>query len=186
MSPEVSRGVCVCVCPGAQAGSPGLRDKFCCMQTRSSPEKEMLSVIMKRENLTHTTHTHTHTHTHKICKSNLQTGQHLKPHLGDSSPNLPSPHKTTLLWRPKRRVLLGWVCLPDHMHRASLTNLCQRPRGPPPLPEKIPKKKKNNKKTSCTKVILKVFSVMFSARTTLDYREQCFGRRAQSLIAARC
>ncbi len=37
-----------------------------------------------------------------------------------------------------------------------------------------------------TKVILKVFSVMFSARTALDYREQCFGEQAQSLIAARC
>ena len=38
----------------------------------------------------------------------------------------------------------------------------------------------------CTRVILKVFSVMFSARTALDYREQCFGGQAQSLIIARC
>ncbi len=37
-----------------------------------------------------------------------------------------------------------------------------------------------------TRVILKVFSVMFSARTALDYREQCFGGQAQNLIAARC
>ncbi len=37
-----------------------------------------------------------------------------------------------------------------------------------------------------TRVILKVFSVMFSAQTALDYREQCFGGQAQSLIAARC
>ncbi len=37
-----------------------------------------------------------------------------------------------------------------------------------------------------TRVILKVFSVMFSTRTALDYREQCFGGQAQSLIAARC
>ncbi len=27
---------------------------------------------------------------------------------------------------------------------------------------------------------------MFSARTALDYREQCFGGQAQSLVAARC
>ncbi len=31
-----------------------------------------------------------------------------------------------------------------------------------------------------------VFSVMFSTRTALDYREQCFGGQAQSLIEARC
>ncbi len=37
-----------------------------------------------------------------------------------------------------------------------------------------------------TRGILKVFAVMFSARTALDYREQCFGGQAQSLVAARC
>ncbi len=37
-----------------------------------------------------------------------------------------------------------------------------------------------------TKGILKVFAVMFSARTALDYREQCFGGQAQSLVSARC
>ncbi len=42
------------------------------------------------------------------------------------------------------------------------------------------------KNISGTRVILKVFSVMFSARTAFDYREQCFGGQAQSLIAARC
>ncbi len=40
--------------------------------------------------------------------------------------------------------------------------------------------------TTDTKVILKVFSIMFSTQTALDYREQCFGGQAQSLIAAKC
>ncbi len=37
-----------------------------------------------------------------------------------------------------------------------------------------------------TRGILKVFTVMFSTRTALDYSEQWFGRQAQSLIAAMC
>ncbi len=44
----------------------------------------------------------------------------------------------------------------------------------------------DQKSRKVTRAILKVFSVMFSARTALDYTEHCFGGQAQSLIAVRC
>ena len=76
----------------------------------------------------------------------------------------------------------------DH-NAPTLTEVVFTQPDSPPMTSKscpIPQESFSFVRTLNTKVILKVFSVMFSARTTLDYREQCFGGQAQSLIAARC
>ena len=109
--------------------------------------------------------THTHAHTHKHTHTNIRTHTHTHTHTKHSHTHA---HTYTQTHTHTHTQTFA------HTHACtSSTDTCTRT---------------DINTSACTRVILrvKVFSVMFRARTTLDYREQCFGGQTQSLIAARC